>query len=445
MSGYRKSKIQVRINSMHNVTIVIPTTNIEVANRILNSYLESSICNQIYAQFVYLINSKNSASYEVKRDNFDLYELVHISADRYFGSCEENIYRAQDFSSCFKEYVFCIGDGDFINWESLLKALNFSCKNNLDACGWNILHRQIHGEFGFSEENAIDIMEINSNANQYVKMLFDGEILPGGIGYPALLSTFGPVDWAAYLGNHLFKKNVFESILSYRFNENVYSFVFKQVQYFSDNPIAKYGFFKDPVISRIADEYVKLKLNSGIKNITWLEDHRLVIGGSAVFWIALLDYLNLIDNDHYFDIILNSYMYSHVPSSNFEISVNYHSGLLAILFWCQASLEAKINAGSYYLGPGVKLGSLYEIRYISCFLKKFKASFERLSVENESIIGLVNKSQIFLSLYLASNHESDTFLIQAKDAVANIMNLCDQNLVINLHLNAFNIYLESNF
>jgi hypothetical protein len=426
---------------MHNVTIVIPTTNISVANRILNSYLESGISNQIYAQFVYLINSKVITINSAKRENFDSYELLYINADRYFGSCEENIYRAQDFSSCFKEYIFCIGDGDILNWESLLNALNFVYKNNLDACAWNILHRQVHDELGFSEQNSIDLMEINSNSNQFVKLLFDGEILPASIGFPALLSTFGPVDWAAYLGNHLFKKNVFESIISYRFNENVYSFVFKQVQYFSDNPSAKYGFFNESVISRVADEYVKLKLNSNKNKITWLEDHRLVIGGSAVFWISLIDYLNLINNDYFFDIIVNSYMYSHVPSSNYEISVNYHPTLLAILFWCQASLDYKINGGSYYLGPSVNLGSLYEIRYISCFLKKFKVSFERLSTENESIIALVNKSQICLSLYLASNHESDTFLIHAKDAIANIMNLCDQSLVINLHLNAFNTYL----
>ena len=429
---------------MHNVTIVIPTTNISVANRILNSYLESGISNQIYAQFVYLINSKVITNNSTKRESFDSYELFYINADRYFGSCEENIYRAQDFSSCFKEYIFCIGDGDFINWESLLNALNFICKNNLDACAWNILHRQVHDEFGFTEQNSIDLMEINSNSNQFVKLLFDGEILPASIGFPALLSTFGPVDWAAYLGNHLFKKNVFESVISYRFNENVYSFVFKQVQYFSDNPSAKYGFFKESVISRVADEYVKLKLNSNKDKITWLEEHRLVIGGSAVFWIALIDYLNLINDDHLFDIIVNSYMYSHVPSSNYEISVNYHPTLLAILFWCQASLDYKINGGSYYLGPSVNLSSLYEIRYISCFLKKFKVSFERLSAENGSIIALVNKSQFCLSLYLASNHESDTFLIQARDAIANIINLCDQSLVINLHLNSFNTYLESN-
>lgn len=427
---------------MNNVTILIPTANVEAANKIVNSYLNSNFINRIYVQFVFLVNPKDVLFLDSKWDKYDSYELIIVYADRYFGSCEENIYRSQDFSSCFKDYIFCIGDGDEINWGLLVDALDFVSVNSLDACAWNILHKQVHRDLGVSEEKSIGLMEINSSANNFVKLLFNGEVLPAGVGFTSLMSTFGPVDWAAYLGNHIFKRNVFESILCYRSHEYVYSFVFKQLKYFTDNPSARYGFISQPIITRVADEFVKLQNNSNVKKISWLEEHRMVEGGTPIFWVAILDYLNSIDNDKIFDLVVNSFMYSHSPNKNFEIYVNYHSSLVQFLNWCNASLHYKIKGHSYYLGQEVKISSTYEVVYVYGFLKKLKGAFARLLANSESINISLNRALVCLELYLRDGRNLEALLKESTDSIGNLINFLNEDLVIDFHLKSFNNYLD---
>lgn len=430
---------------MKNVTILIPTTNIEIASKIVNSFLKSEFTNSIFIQFVFLVNPKTPCSFNSKWDKYDSHELITVYSDRYFGSCEENIYRSQDFSSCFKEYIFCIGDGDEINWGLLINVLDFVFINRLDACAWNIMHRQAHKDLEFTEENSISLMEINSSANNFVKLLFNGEVLPAGVGFPSLLSTYGPVDWAAYLGNHIFKRNVFESILRSRSHEFVYSFVFRQLKYFTDNPSSRYGFISQPVITRIADEFVKLQSNSNEKKISWLEDHRMVEGGTPIFWVAILDYLNSIDDENIFDFVINSFMYSHAPNEKYEIHINYHSSLVQLLCWCSASLHYKLSGFSYYLGQDVKIGSTFEIVYVCGFLKKLKDSIIRLLAGNESIIILINRAIICLELYLKDGQNLEILLIEAKDSIGKLINQLSQDIIIDLHLKSFNNYLEREY
>lgn len=427
---------------MKNATILIPTTNIDVANNIVDSFLNAKNLDPVYIQFVFLINSKNEFSINQSWNKFDSYELVIIGADRYFGSCEENIYRSQDFSTCFKDYVFCIGDGDEINWDSLSEALDYAYINNLDACAWNINHKQIDKEFGFSEERSIGPLEINSNANNFVKLLFNNEILPASIGFPALLSVFGPVDWAAYLGNHLFRKQAFQRILSYRTNEYVYSFVFKQLRYFTENTDARYGFIFKPVITRVAAEFDSLRENNGVKKISWLEDHRMVTGGSPVFWVAILNYLNSIHNNYIFDLVINSFMYSHSPDDNYKIYINYHSSLIQLLNWCKSSLLFKTNGHSYYLGKEVAFSSIYELSYIHDFLKNLKESFRRLNIKKEHSDMLLNQSIVSLNCYLNGYQDSYNLLTEAVNSINNLISIMTQDFVIQLHLKSFDLYID---
>jgi len=163
--------------SKFSVSIVIPSMGSIESSPILLSYLESKSQN-LYIQFIFLLNKKFYA--DDKKNNiqkFNQYEIVTVVNDRYFGSCEENLYRVGDFSDLLYEHVFCVGEHDFIDWALLNSALERFSEQKLGVLAWNIKCRQMTSRGDYAELSAIFPLDFQSTANEYCHMLLSNEVL----------------------------------------------------------------------------------------------------------------------------------------------------------------------------------------------------------------------------------------------------------------------------
>jgi hypothetical protein len=421
-----------------SVTIVIPSVGDIGSCRILNYFQEINLQN-LYVQFVFLMNKKTVSS-ELKSDiqKFDNYEIITVANDRYFGSCEENLYRAADFSDLFCDHIFCVGEHDFIDWGRLFLALERFNEQNLDVMGWNIKSQQKKSTGDYAEQPAIALLSFQSLANEYCQILLNNGVLGSGIAYPALISVYGPIDWAAYLGNHLFRKNVFKKLFKYKFSEYVYSLVYKQLQLFTSNQLS-YGFYQDCVIWRISDDFLKVKENR--HSLGWLEDHRTVHGLSKCFWIANLQHLIEIKDVTNYNLITNSLCLSLVADGNSEtIKYSHEFAFAKILAWSIQVIDYKLNAKSFYLGDRIISGSMGDIFTVSEYMKILLAEVQTNELYRSHGIEFLSRlKSVVLSLneYLSVSGASDSLLANCSNHLDQLMKRLDPRELNTVNRNSF--------
>ena len=70
------------------------------------------------------------------------FEDLELGKERYFGSCEENIFRVQDFISLLMPFCVIVGQDDIVDWELLVKALEFRAHHRLEVMSWNLIAKQ---------------------------------------------------------------------------------------------------------------------------------------------------------------------------------------------------------------------------------------------------------------------------------------------------------------
>jgi hypothetical protein len=429
------------INKPYEITIILPSTNRALAENFVETFLKFDHRNRFYPQFVILSNNKAAEFKKGEWIRYPDYEQISIFNDRYFGSCEENIYRVQDFSRCFKKYVICVGEHDELNWSLLANAIEFSERNDLEVCGLNILHKQKHQTLEFSSRIAVENCNHPSRANHYVEQLLDGIPMNISIGYPALLSMHGPVDWAAYIGNHIYRKAVFEAVISYRFSEYIYSLPFKLVEYTTDNPTTKYGFYNNPVINRVGDEFIRIK-EASIET-AWQEDHRQVSGGTEIFHIAILDHVVSLRNDHFKSILINSIMHSHSYDQNFEIYVNRHYSLVTMLYWGINSMRSQLHKGCFYFPEFRLKGALFEVRYAYRFICTFTSILNAYFSNEHKLAVMSQEICHMLFRYLKTPNHDDAPLELVVKAMEEIAAFLEPDLIDSMHFQSFDSYLQS--
>ena len=427
-----------------SISIVIPAVGGIHSSPIIRSFLDID-CPNLYVQFVFLLNGKNIPQ-DRKSDiiKFDRYEIISVVNDRYFGSCEENLYRSADFSDLFCEFVFFIGEHDAIDWSHLVLALDRFQSQNLAVMGWNIRSQQRKTNGDFAEISAIAALNSKSSANEFCHILLNKGILSSSVAYPALISTYGPIDWAAYLGNHLFRKNVFQRVFQFKFSEYVYSLVYKQLLLFSLNDI-RYGFYEEFVISRVSDDFLKIKEHRF--SLGWLEDHRTVHGLSKCFWVSNLQYLVEIKNPKLFNLVSNSLCLSQRPDSDNEgINYSQSSALSQILNWSTQVVNLKLVGKSHYFSESVLSGSVSDLFTVSEYLKIL--CFQNRSDRMYNILGKdfsyhLSATVSLLCQYLNVSNTSELLLSRCLVHLDQLSKLPTANDLIEINNMAFNDYLFS--
>ncbi|MEI8156267.1 MAG: hypothetical protein WCH60_05335 [Burkholderiales bacterium] len=394
-------------------------------------------------QFVVLQNSKklDSAQYSEIEKHAN-HEILRVHNDRYFGSCEENIYRAQDFLDVFHEYVFCVGEHDEIDWPVLCNSLAFFEGNRLDAMGWNILNQQAVGEGRYVNTGSFSPVT-QSRSSTYVNMLLAGNTLPASLAFPAILSTYGPIDWAAYLGNHIFRKSVFGRVLQYRFSEHVYSFVFKQAAFFSTSD-ARYGLYNQCVIHRISSDFLHLKNAGGVRKVTWLEDHRLAHGATPIFSVSNLSHLLDLSNDRLFNLVSNSLCLSHWLDAKFEIEIKYHPFLLCIFSWSRQVILHKLYGKSHYFPGSIRSSYLTDLRHVKRYFEKMLEVFEfnDFAANGQPLKTTVMDLVLGLQAYLDKGIQQDALLVSAVETIQSTMALLKNESIAVANNESFSRYLQ---
>jgi hypothetical protein len=426
------------------LSIIIPTVGDIESCLILESFRGIKSKN-LYIQFVFLVNKKN-ISYQLKSNiqKFDGFEIITVVNDRYFGSCEENIYRVADFADLFLDYVFCVGEHDFIDWPHLILALERFNANNLGAMGWNIKSQQKISNGNFAELPAIAALNFQSIANDFCQIIFNRGVLSSEIAYPALISIYGPIDWAAYLGNHLFRKNVFLKLFQYKFSEHVYSLVYKQLLLFTSNQI-RYSFYENDVIWRISDDFQKAKENRN--SFGWLEDHRTVQGLSKCFWIANLQYLVEIKDKKIFNLVTNSLCFSQIPGEVSDtIQYSHTSTFAQILNWAIQVINHKLNGESYYFGVGFSSGSVSDIFTVTEYFELLMSQIQTNKIYafyTDEIIYHLKSITIFLSGYLSVSSTSEILLSNCFTHLDKLVKLLPQIDLISINHKSFEDYVKT--
>jgi hypothetical protein len=196
----------------HRLSIIVPTVGRHADCPLPASYLASGIAARLDVQFVFMLNAKVPAPHsEVTR--IDNVETILVGNDRYFGACEENIYRVQDVARLLRDYVLIIGEHDAIDWESLCAALDMASLNKLEMLGINVLGRQQKADLSYSELPGITALSHDCSAALLARHLLMGGIVDGALGLAAIFATYGQVDWAAFVGSHLYTR---QSLMSKR-------------------------------------------------------------------------------------------------------------------------------------------------------------------------------------------------------------------------------------
>jgi len=419
-------------------TVVIPSVGDVESSPIVQSFLNAKP-QDIYVQFVFLLNKKNHLT-ETKSniEKFDDYEIIIAANDRYFGSCEENLYRASDFSDLFFDYVFCVGEHDFIDWTELVQAVERCREHGLGVMGWNLKIQQEKSCGGYAEMPAIVALNSRSTANEYCQILLNKGVLKSTVAYPALISIYGPIDWAAYLGTHLFTKEVFKKVFQYKFSEQVYSFVYKQFLLFATNEI-RYGFYENSPIWRISDDFLKIRENriSG----GWLEEHRTVAGLSKCFSIANLQHLVEIKNPVIYNLISNSFCLSQRPSeTNEDIQLVHTSVFTQILNWSMQVVSHKLDGNSFYFGARSRSGSVSDLFTISEYLRVMLAqvrSNEIYMPHRGEFLQTLKTLACFLNDYLSATCASDLLLNLCLNHLDRLRNLLDQKDLVSMNQDFF--------
>jgi len=426
------------------ITIVVPSVGPFDAIPVIRNYLSSDSRDRFDVQFIVLMNSKRFNENDVSRvDRADNCEVWYISNDRYYGSCEENISRVEGFSGNFKDLIFCVGEHDVIDWTELARSVAYFRSKDLGAMGWDIVVKQKYA--GGRTETKGSFSPINGGrSSRYVNMLLGGCVLPSDLAYSSILSSYGPMDWAAYLGNHLYKKDVFLAILNYTFKEKVYSFVFQQATYFSTRKI-RYGLYVNCVIQRVSSDFDELINKIPSAKISWLQEHRLVRGRSNVFHVAILSHLIDIDNRELFNLISGSLCLSHIPNQDGSIGVIYSSLIAHMIEWSKRVLVESLVGRSMIFPSELKFSSNGDMEYVRKFLIKMLncLDFSCFSDVGNALRFDLLEVATLLESYMEVGFRQDDVINRALELLIGVQGKIKPEHFISLNDNSFGEFLVS--
>lgn len=296
-------------------------------------------------QFVFLVNPKvHQRQINVSRQRHATHEVIAVSSDRYFGSCEENIERVVDFVDELADAILIVGEHDYLDWPEIITALGFFRDNNLDALAINIKCCQKQERGGMFALDALVLAQDNKDA--LLNSLFHGVTLDSRLGFGALISSMGPIDWAAYIGSHIYSRETLRRMFMYKFSEHVYSFVFRQLRLFTSSSY-RYGLYPGTPVHRISNDF--MQMNQGTHAWGWLENHRTVRGASPCFWIANLQYLNELNDPTLFRLVTYSNCFSILPAPWGIAAYSRQVFLRHCLKWTISVLNHRLSGRSHYL------------------------------------------------------------------------------------------------
>ena len=355
------------------ITIIIPSVKPLEDSDIIPSFLASGIKDRLFVQFVYLRNLRKPDDKKSGLESFETHEVLTVTNDRFFSTCEENLYRMQDVLGLLKPYIFCIGEHDAMDWAALEAALEYRQLLSIDVMGWNMLYKQAKPDGTYSSGLGLtEPQDAGHPAYPYVKAMFEGAVFDSSIAYPAMLSLYGPLDWAAFIGNHLYSLPAFTRLLQYTFREAMYSHVFKQAQMLTEYPL-RYGFCNAPVIHRIADEFIgKMQ---GVE--WWNPEARTVMGNTANIWVQLLLHMVELQNDALFDVMAMSVCLTQIPNETGDIALGRFAILNYGFAWMTDVVRRYAGHKSRYFPDLPCNRSLQDIRTCKLFLSKLLDAIEQ--------------------------------------------------------------------
>lgn len=426
------------------ISIIVPAVSSVKDSKVLESYHNSQFdCCQV--QFVFMVNSREpSKDRKCESTKVGRHEVLSIYNDRYFGSCEENISRVGDFIDLLGDLTVIVGEHDYIDWDELGKAASTFFEKSLDAMAINIKGMQRQADGSYASLEAISPIDVNVSAYDYAQVLLSCQVLGSEIAFPALISCFGPIDWAAFVGSHFFRKDVLKRILMLKHSESVYSLVYKQLYFFASTS-CRYSFYSGTPVHRISNEY--LHMAEGRHSWGWLEDHRTVKGLSPCFWIANLQYLVEIQNPFLFVLVTYSHCLSCVPSADGGISHSYHSFFRIILQWSIDVLNHKLSGRSYYLPDASISCDLGDLHTVYAYLEKLTAitasDVELTKLLGDPILARLENATRYLGCYLKSMSDSNQLIRMAINEIDAVRSSIDSQRLVKLCDASFARYLGS--
>ena len=427
------------------ITIVLPSLSPLEEITTYRTFLESSIRQHLYVQFVYLRNGFHNTSTEAATiEQFDTHEILYVPHDRLFHTAEENLYRVQDFIDLLKPRLFFIGNDDELDWDLFKTALDIYDEKQLDVLGLQIIFTQ-HNEDG--SRSTLPLMAPIDNqgkALDAVKKLLGGEVLDSATGYGAIQSVCGPIWWPTYIGSHIYSRAAFSRIIQYRFCEPICSHLFMQIQFFSRQKL-RYGFFNYAIIHRLGSEFMNKRKNTspegGVKN------HRTVFGHSKVQNVVYISGISELEDDAVFNMIVNSLGTNIRPIEDKSMVYGCTSMLIETLSWSRDVILEKLNGKSHYFPAVAKSGSLQDLRYVYRYFERLYRCIEQYpsvyaSIQPETRKGLM-KVLALLNHYLEDVTGNDVSLALAHNYLHTIqMNLPIEQLS-EMNRASFDAYIEN--
>ncbi len=426
------------------ISVIIPAVSPLDTCTVIQSFLESSVHDQLFVQFVYLHNPQKVVHGDRStQTQFETHEILYVASDRYFGSCEENIFRVQDFIELLKPFNVVVGEHDIVDWELLVKALEHRATHDLDAMSWNILSKQLKADGSYSTLPHFGAVDDTGAANKLVRMLLGGQTLDSSIAYPALLSLYGTMYWTAYVGNHLFSRDCLARLLQYPFTEHLCVQVYKQAQFFSEHNV-RYGYFDSPVIQRVGDEFIKQQQPD--HSWGWIENHRTVFGNSPSFQIAHVMHLYQIEGDALFNVIATCLGLSVVPAADGEQSHGRFAMLLEMLSWSADVVRHKLSSRSHYFPELAGKGTLQDLRYVKLLFTRLLTHMARYPeiyqpLEKDFKPPMV-EAMNYLTNYLHSLNAGEELLVMTFERLAAARSSLNSELLVAVNQAAFNDYLS---
>jgi hypothetical protein len=425
--------------------VVLTAGDPERARRIADAYAASDICSQLRVQFVFLMNRKD-LSFPLANTQTTMHddvETVYVGNDRYFGSCEENLYRLRDILDIVKPLVLVIGETDEINWRNLVSAARIATDGRHDALLLNTQNIQRKRDGGSSSMFAVHNLNEDSLQNQIFRMLISGRVLGSNLAYPAVASMFGPLDWLAFIGNHLYSRSALRGILKYRFTEHVYSFVYMQALYFSGRA-GRYQLFTPEVVNRISNDFLSEKVGK-VQDFGWLREHRTVHGQSQVLWISNIHHLLQIEDDALFAVLAMSLNLAFVPSGqNDGINLNRNSMLRQLIWFTSGVIQEKFNGHSFYLKTPGRSRLDDELWAILRFFRRLLKTADMFGGDAASqFVEKTSQAVTFMSLYFDDVEGAPELLNDANDALNDALKSLDDTMLRHFHTTSFKCYSQA--
>lgn len=231
-----------------------------------------------------------------------------VRSDRYLLSCEENLSRIKLVINGLGDYILILGETDFVDLKLLARVVEAMRHSGFDVLAIGA------SNIGYSSSGDIlkapSLFTTNSAHLNSASNLFNAISNPSSIArssYSSILNALGPLDWAAYIGSHIYRRDVLATILSYHYPEYVYSLVYQQLQFHSEHSVS-YGILNVPVIQRDSHDYDnRLSRSEKGGNISWLVSHRTDRGLSPFFHVSHFCYLSQIPCARSFELVMFGY------------------------------------------------------------------------------------------------------------------------------------------